>query len=47
MALLALFGLGIFLGNVSKRNMFVSGLKTTIAGLACIALSFFVERLSR
>ncbi len=46
LALLSLFGLGIFLGNVSRRNMFVSGLKTSVAGLACMGLSFFLEWVS-
>ncbi len=47
MALLALFGLGVFLGNVSRKNLIVSGLKTMMAGLACMALSFLIERLTR
>lgn len=47
MALLSLFGLGVFLGNVSRKNLIVSGLKTMMAGLACMALSFLIERLTR
>lgn len=46
MALLSLFGLGVFLGNVSKHNVLVSGIKTTVAGLVCMALSLFLERLA-
>jgi predicted membrane protein (TIGR00267 family) len=46
-ALLALFGLGIFLGTVSRRNLLASGIKTTIAGLMCMAISFSLEHLSR
>jgi len=43
MALLTLFGLGLFLGHISKENLIVSGFKTVIAGAVCIALSFFLE----
>ena len=42
-ALVTLFGLGIFLGCVSKENLVVSGLKTLVAGLVCIVLSYFLE----
>jgi len=43
MALLALFGLGIFLGKVARENIIRSGLRMIIAGAACIALSFLLN----
>ena len=46
MALLALFALGNYLGSISKQNLFLSGLKTSVAGIICIALSYFLERLA-
>ncbi|MEJ2412321.1 MAG: hypothetical protein P8Y34_04905 [Anaerolineales bacterium] len=43
LALLSLFGLGIFLGVVSEeKNLFVYGLKTLLAGLAAIAINFLM-----
>jgi predicted membrane protein (TIGR00267 family) len=42
MALLTLFGLGLFLGRISKENLLLSGLKTVIAGTACIGLSYLL-----
>jgi len=43
LALLCLFGLGIFLGVVSEeKNLFVYGLKTLLAGLAAIAINFLM-----
>ena len=47
MALLALFALGIYLGNISKQNLILSGLRTCIAGVVCMALSWFLERAAR
>jgi predicted membrane protein (TIGR00267 family) len=47
MALLSLFGLGIYLGTISKRNMLISGVKTVFAGVVCIALSYFLEQVLR
>jgi len=35
-ALLTLFGLGMFLGKISKDNLILSGIKTVIAGVASI-----------
>lgn len=46
LALLALFGLGIFLGRLSKRNLIVSGLRTAFAGVVCMGLSYLLERLA-
>jgi predicted membrane protein (TIGR00267 family) len=44
MALLALFALGIYLGNISKQNLILSGLRTCVAGVVCMALSYVLER---
>jgi len=38
-ALVTLFGLGLFLGNISKENLIISGIKTVIAGLASILVA--------
>jgi predicted membrane protein (TIGR00267 family) len=46
MSLLALFGLGLYLGRISRRNLVLSGVKTSIAGLVCIALSYALERVA-
>ncbi len=37
-ALLTLFGLGVFLGKISKGNLIISGIKTVIAGIASILI---------
>jgi VIT1/CCC1 family predicted Fe2+/Mn2+ transporter len=42
MALLTLFGLGLFLGTISKGKMLVYGLKTVLAGVVSIVISFFL-----
>jgi predicted membrane protein (TIGR00267 family) len=47
MALLALFALGIYLGRLSKGNLVSSGIKTVVAGIVCIALTYLLEQLSR
>ncbi|MGC9347576.1 MAG: VIT1/CCC1 transporter family protein [Anaerolineae bacterium] len=47
MALIALFGLGIYLGRISREKVIPYGIKTTIAGIVCIALTYFLERISR
>ena len=47
MALLALFALGIYLGNLSKENLIVAGIRTCIAGVVCIALTYVLEQLAR
>lgn len=46
MAILALFALGNYLGSISKENLFLSGIKTSIAGLVCIALTYFLEQIA-
>jgi predicted membrane protein (TIGR00267 family) len=43
MALLTLFGLGLFLGKISKENLFLSGVKTVIAGTICIGLTLLLD----
>jgi predicted membrane protein (TIGR00267 family) len=47
MALVSLFGLGIYLGFISQENGFFSGIKTTVAGVVCITLSYLLEQLAR
>jgi len=37
-ALATLFALGIFLGNISKENLLISGIKTALAGIASIII---------
>lgn len=46
LALVALFGLGIFLGKLSQRNMFLSGMKTVVAGIICIGITYLLELLA-
>jgi predicted membrane protein (TIGR00267 family) len=46
MALAALFGLGIYLGRLSKRSLVLSGLRTAFAGVVCMGLSYLLERLA-
>jgi predicted membrane protein (TIGR00267 family) len=42
LALVTLFGLGLFLGHISKGKMIIYGLKTVLAGVVSIAISFFL-----
>ena len=42
LALVTLFGLGLFLGQISKGRMIIYGLKTVLAGVVSIAISFFL-----
>ncbi len=42
LSLLTLFGLGVFLGHISKRNVVIYGLRTLIAGAVSIALGFLL-----
>ncbi len=42
LALLTLFGLGLFLGHISKGRMILYGLKTVLAGIVSIAISFLL-----
>ena len=41
LALLTLFGLGLFLGHISKGRMIIYGLKTVLAGAVSIAIRLF------
>ncbi len=41
-ALLALFGLGLFLGRISRGNVLVFGVKTVLAGLVSILISYLL-----
>lgn len=43
LALLTLFGLGLFLGHISHENLVVYGIKTVIAGIASILISFLLD----
>ena len=47
MALVALFALGVYLGRISRQNLVLSGIKTGIAGVVCMALSYLLEQLAR
>jgi predicted membrane protein (TIGR00267 family) len=42
MALLTLFGLGLFLGHISRGNLIFYGIRTVIAGLVSILISFLL-----
>jgi predicted membrane protein (TIGR00267 family) len=42
LALLTLFSLGLFLGNISRGRMLVYGIKTVLAGVVSIVISFFL-----
>jgi predicted membrane protein (TIGR00267 family) len=41
-ALLSLFGLGVFLGNISRGNLLLYGLRTVVAGVISIGISFLL-----
>lgn len=41
-ALIALFGLGMFVGSISKDRLVVTGIKTVTAGLVCMAISLLL-----
>ena len=43
LAFLVLFGIGLFLGRISRRNLVVSGIKMLVAGAFCIALSLLLS----
>jgi predicted membrane protein (TIGR00267 family) len=42
LALITLFSLGLFLGRISQGRMIVYGLKTVLAGVVSIVISFFL-----
>ena len=41
-ALLTLFALGLFLGYISRRNLILFGIRTVVAGLISILISFLL-----
>ena len=43
MALITLFWLGVFLGKVARESAVRSGVRMILAGLVCVALSFFLN----
>ncbi len=43
LAFLILFGMGLFLGRISRTNLVVSGLKMLIAGGLCVGLSLLLK----
>jgi len=43
LAMVGLFGLGVFLGRTSKQSMVIAGLKTLVAGVVALVLSFLIE----
>jgi len=40
--LISLFGLGMFLGHISQRNLVSYGLRTVIAGIVAVAINFLL-----
>jgi predicted membrane protein (TIGR00267 family) len=44
MALLALFSLGLFLGHISRGNLILYGVRTVVAGLISILISFLMGK---
>jgi predicted membrane protein (TIGR00267 family) len=42
-AMLSLFGLGAFLGSISRRNVLIAGLKMIFAGVVALLLSYLIE----
>lgn len=42
-SLIMLFGIGLFLGKISKARLIISGLKMLLAGIACVALSLVLN----
>ncbi len=42
LALLTLFSLGLFLGRISQGRMIIYGMKTVLAGVVSIVISFFL-----
>lgn len=43
LAFLILFGIGLFLGKISKRNLVISGIKMLLAGVFCVILSLLLS----
>jgi len=44
-AMVALFGLGAFLGRISRQSLVLSGAKMITAGVASLILSYLIDRL--
>ncbi|MFH1785107.1 MAG: VIT1/CCC1 transporter family protein [Candidatus Micrarchaeota archaeon] len=44
-ALVIFFGLGVFLGKFSSKDLFISGMKLLLSGIGCMALILFIEGL--
>jgi len=44
MALLTLFSLGLFLGHISRGNLILYGVRTVVAGLISILISFLLGK---
>jgi predicted membrane protein (TIGR00267 family) len=42
-AMVTLFGLGAFLGRISRQNILIAGLKMITAGIASLLLSYLIE----
>lgn len=42
-ALLALFGLGVFLARVARANLLRAGIRMIVAGIVCVALSLLLN----
>ncbi len=42
-AMLSLFGLGAFLGTISRQNVLIAGLKMIVAGAVALLLSYLLE----
>ena len=42
-AMLSLFGLGAFLGRISRQNIVIAGLKMIVAGVVALLLSYLIE----
>ena len=43
LAFLVLFGIGLFLGKISRTNLIINGFKMLIAGGACVGLSLLLK----
>ncbi len=43
LAFLILFGIGLFLGKISRSNLVISGIKMIFAGVFCICLSLLLK----
>jgi predicted membrane protein (TIGR00267 family) len=42
-AMVSLFGLGAFLGRISRQNIWIAGLKMITAGIAALLLGYLIE----